>query len=715
MGRFLSLPNIRCFHGHSGTPTSHDVDQCRRQLNTRISNVFKYRLFPKLYANLPFRGQTNQRPRLYPTSAVIAIILHSHLVETHPTLPHPAFTAGFHPWFGKCSHSRSLDELFRPGNPPARCQLGKNAVGWSELYFHVAVHGRISCIVFNLFYLGIVFMRGEPSRANICKRDSLMTNIPLLTVNNLSLRAATGDTPYILKDVHFTVSEGEIVGLMGASGSGKTMTALSIAGLLAPEIHCESGEILFSGIDLLKENPEARRQRLGKDMSMIFQEPLSALNPTMTIERQLREGAYAHRQTITDHDLTEVLKDVGFSNPEKILNSYPHELSGGQRQRILLAGAILPRPRLLIADEATTALDTITQQSFISLLLSLREKYRPGILFITHNQLLANTLCDRIVYLSENHRESTTQDKSFLYFSQRPTKDPIPSETAPLLTLEHVDIGYPDRKSSLLSRLFPHRQRKSEPILHNISFTLHKGEIMGLVGLSGGGKTTLARSISGLLPPYSGKIYHNDRLFTTAHHGKSTPARPHDKTREPYAGMVFQDPYQSLHPYKKIGKILEEALRNPSFQRANLSTAKARTECISETLHEVGLDAAIRNRYPHQLSGGQRQRVSFALNLIASPSLLIADEPLSAVDLPIQIQLIELLEKLHEKRNFGVLFISHDLQVVKALCHSVLIVSDGTIVEHGSVHQVFTHPQHQIVKDLLRAGEYNTDKYFKTK
>ena len=517
---------------------------------------------------------------------------------------------------------------------------------------------------------------------------------PLLQVEklNISFPDKSGENHIsVVSNVDFSMQEGEILGLIGESGSGKTMTALAISGLLPATVSEKSGTIFFNGEDIFKESTQKRRLRAGKEISIIFQEPLSAFNPIMPIKKQLREIFEAHHETETENVLHDALSDVGFTDPERILEAYPHQLSGGQRQRVLLAGAILLRPKLLIADEVTTALDSISQKQILALLKELSAKYQMGILFISHDLLLVRDFCDRVL-LFEGNRVTTSGVPSD-FSSITPKNHPFPSmpeNSFPILEINALSAGYRE----------PFKKRsENDMILKNIHLTIHEGEALGLVGMSGGGKTTLARIVTGLLHGYEGKIKRNGAPYVSFHNGRATFSNK-KVFKKSSAAMIFQDPYQSLHPYRKIGWILEEPLR----KRKDISRKKRR-EMAMEMLSDVGLPVSYMEYYPNQLSGGQRQRISLAMNLMLSPALLVADEPFSAVDIPTRIQLIALLKNLQEKRRFGILLISHDLEAVRSLCHSICIIENGQIIESGSCRDIFTAPKHIATKRLLGMSE----------
>ena len=577
----------------------------------------------------------------------------------------------------------------------------------------------------------------------------------LLEVIGLTLSFPAADqrpVKSVLNNVSFGIRRGEILGIVGESGCGKTITALSVAGLLPPAALIESGRILLNGQDLLALPDDKRRRLLGQDICMIFQEPLSALNPLMTIGKQLTEVLTSH----SDHRVTraqkaenhkrilEMLANVGFDNPSRIYNAYPHQISGGQRQRALIAGCLLLKPSLLIADEPTTALDTVTQAQILDQIRRISSKLNLSVLFISHNLLLVEKLCDRAAVRHDSKIIECDSVEEVLHHPKSPytaellmhssfaslslskklpasagsasdaasantpgtasadvpsapstrTAGTAAAEVTPLLSLSHLNAGYEDA--------FFQNNLEDKDILSDVSLAVYPGEIMGLVGTSGGGKTTLARVITGLLPASSGQIFENGRLIFDFSQKKLAYSRPS-------VGLVFQDPYSSLNPYKTISWLLEEPLR---VHRIGSKTQ--RREQVLSMMKDVGLPEEYLNYYPHQLSGGLRQRVAIAMSLMLSPSLIIADEPVSALDVSVQAQILKLLWDLHEKKGTAFLFISHDLRVIRTLCSRVAVMENGRIVESGTIDEIFTHPKHAATKNLINAeksGRFDEHKH----
>lgn len=484
----------------------------------------------------------------------------------------------------------------------------------------------------------------------------------MLEIRNLSVafpeKEAENAVSQAVRGISFEMKEGEILAVIGESGSGKSMTALSIAGLLPAEADV-SGEILFDGRELLSLSGEERRKIQGRDISMIFQEPMTSLNPVMKIGKQVEEALLLHtklgRQERKERAI-QALADAGLEEPEKLYGSYPHQLSGGMRQRVMIAMAMVLRPRLMIADEPTTALDKRVQGQILSLLKKINAETRMGILFISHNLEVVKDFCDRILVMYEGRIvESGTPEEIFLHPKEEYTKKLLASipqgrrkavsartEKKPVLEVEHLNVYYTEK----------HRQLKQ--VIYDADFTIYEKEIVGLVGDSGGGKSSLSKAILGLNPHIEGNVRHY--------------------TEHPQ--MVFQDPYGSLNPAKRIGWILEEPLRIQGKL-----TKKERRDKVAYMLERVGLNASYARRRPRELSGGQRQRAGIALALILESRFIIADEPVSALDVTIQAQILVLLRELKEEFGLSYLFISHDMAVINEMCDRVLRLEDGKIYE----------------------------------
>lgn len=497
----------------------------------------------------------------------------------------------------------------------------------------------------------------------------------MLKVENLSVHfEERGGRQEAVNGISFEINEGEVLGIVGESGSGKTMTALTIAGLMKEHAILDSGRILLDGTDLPALSEKEMRRVQGKDISMIFQEPLTALNPTMRIGEQVEEALLLHTALSKAERTKKVhkaLEDAELSDIEALCRKYPHELSGGMRQRVMIAASIICRPKLLIADEPTTALDVITQDSILKLLKKLNKKYGMGILFISHNLRVVKELCSRVLVMKDGRIiEEGATEQVFRHPQKDYTKELIAA--IPGRTEDNIlrPAGSRQGEAGQLSACRPQKDkvlelkhvnayyregRKKKQVLEDVSFTLYKGETVGLAGESGSGKSTLCKCILGLLKEFEGEIIHY--------------------TKSPQ--MIFQDPFGSLNPKKTIGWILEEPLRvQGGFSK------ETRREKAEEMLKRVHLPGEVYQRYPRELSGGQRQRVSIALSLITGTGFILADEPLSALDVTVQAQIIALLKEIQEKENISCLFISHDLDVVSMLCERVLFLKDRVLIEN---------------------------------
>ncbi len=512
----------------------------------------------------------------------------------------------------------------------------------------------------------------------------------LLEVKDLNIAFHDHSLPEtVVVDVDLQVYEQDMIGIVGESGSGKTMTALAINGLLNRHDIQKKGEILYQGINLLTCSRSELRKVQGNDISIIFQEPMTSLDPVMRIGRQVEEPLRLH-ETLTEEEYKaraiKALAMAELADPEDIYSRYPHELSGGQRQRVMIAAAMICKPRILIADEPTTALDVTIQEQIVKLLRKLNEQEKTAILFISHDLSLVRKLCPKVAVMKDGYVvESGDTEEIFKNPSHPYTKELIAAipeigvkayeqkSRERIAYTEHLDSYYPARRKSIFEK------KKKVHILKDVSFDLYQGEILGLVGESGCGKSTLSKVLLGMVRDYTGSV-------------KLCDAHPQ---------MVFQDPYGSLNPAKKIGWILQEPLKNFT----DLSEID-REEKAADMLRKVGLDTLLLDRYPNQLSGGQRQRVCIAAALMASPGFLIADEPVSALDVHIQEQVLELLKELHDKTGVSILFISHDLRVVYRICDRVMIMKEGRIVESGMTDEVFLHPKEEYTGQLLRTSGF---------
>ncbi|AOK59495.1 ABC transporter ATP-binding protein [Burkholderia ubonensis] len=525
---------------------------------------------------------------------------------------------------------------------------------------------------------------------------------PLLSLERLHVRF--GDTVAV-DDVTLAIGRGERVALVGESGSGKSVTALAILRLLRDaEV---SGTIRFAGQDLVAKSEREMRGLRGSDIAMIFQEPMTALNPLYTIGAQIGETIQLH-DGVTAGEARKraiaLLARTGIAEPERRVDSYPHQLSGGQRQRAMIAMALACRPRLLLADEPTTALDVTIRAQIVELLLELQreeaEKRGMAILLITHDLNLVRHFADRIAVMERGRLvESGAVERIFAapehpytqrLLNSRPQRAVVPVlPIAPvLLDARHVTVQFARKRPGLAGWF------KSVPVaaVSDVSVSVRQGETLGVVGESGSGKSTLAMALLGLQKTAHGEIEFQGRALSSYRGREQAALRSNMQ-------VVFQDPFSSLSPRHTIERIVGEGLE---LHRPDLSADARRAKSLA-VLREVGLDRTVMHRYPHEFSGGQRQRIAIARALVLEPRILILDEPTSALDVSIQQQVLKLLANLQQKYNLGYLFISHDLDVIGAMAHRVAVMQDGAIVEAGEVADIFTKPSHPYTQKLLKA------------
>ncbi|MFK0690327.1 ABC transporter ATP-binding protein [Mesorhizobium sp. IMUNJ 23033] len=523
----------------------------------------------------------------------------------------------------------------------------------------------------------------------------------LLEIENLSL--AIGDTP-ILKGVELSVPPGEVIGLVGESGSGKSMTALTVMQLL-PFAARATGRVTFDGIDILAASEDQMCALRGDDIGMVFQEPMTALNPVKTIGEQVAEGIRWHTRSSraeAEDRARKMLDRVGLPAALFPLSRYPHELSGGQRQRVVIAIACALKPKLLIADEPTTALDVVLQAQILDLLRDLVAENRMGLLLISHDLAVVTEMADRITILrhgevmeagdtartlSEQLHPYTRQlAQASMHVPARPRVHEA-GQGKPLLQVEGVTRDYPGRRMSLFKRATPVRA------VDDVSLSMAPGQSVALVGRSGCGKSTLARMILALDKSTSGTIRFRGETIT----GKSeVELKPSRRDMQ----VVFQDPYGSFDPRQKVEKLVAEPLHVLDKKPAPAE----RREMVAHALHEVGLGPRDMDKYPHEFSGGQRQRLSIARAIITRPKLVVADEPVSALDVSIRAQILDLFAELNQKLGIAYLFITHDLTVARAITDEVLVMHDGRIVERGKTSEVLDHPQSEAAKALIAAA-----------
>ncbi|NUB28165.1 ABC transporter ATP-binding protein [Azospirillum brasilense] len=528
-----------------------------------------------------------------------------------------------------------------------------------------------------------------------------MTETPLLDVRNLTIDLPRGaDRPHAVQDLTFTLEPGEILCVVGESGSGKSMTAHAVLGLLPKAVTVSAGEIRHQGTNVFSLPERDQRALRGGRIAMIFQEPMTALNPLMRVGDQIDEVLRYH--TTLDRAarrarVVELLASVGLPEPDHLRRSYPFRLSGGQRQRVMIAMALAVEPDILIADEPTTALDVTTQKQILELIQDIQAKRRMGVMFITHDFGVVAEIAHRVAVMQRGQIVELGTAEEVLNHPRHPYtrqliaavphliehREDFTHARQPVLTAEkvcktfHLGGGFftPGRKVVAGD---------------DLSLTIHQGETVGLVGESGSGKSTLGRSIVGLIKPDSGRILFEGVDLLSLSRPAFRPYRRHVQ-------MVFQDPYASLNPRHTVGDIITQGpVAFGEDRRKALEKAKA-------LLTLVGLDASAAERFPHEFSGGQRQRISIARALALEPKLLIADEPVSALDVSVQAQVLDLLEDLRHRLNLSMLFITHDLRIAAQICDTIAVMQKGRIVEIGPAKEVFGNPQHAYTRTLLDA------------
>jgi microcin C transport system ATP-binding protein len=525
----------------------------------------------------------------------------------------------------------------------------------------------------------------------------------LLEVRDLSVAFRQGQRETLAVDrISFRINKGETLALVGESGSGKSVTALSILKLLPyPSAHHPSGGVHFKGRELLAL-PEAQiRHVRGNDITIIFQEPMTSLNPLHTIEKQIGEilllhqgltGEAARARTI------EVLTQVGIPDPESRLGSYPHQLSGGQRQRVMIAMALANEPDLLIADEPTTALDVTVQAQILGLLKELQNRLGMAMLFITHDLGIVRKLADRVCVMKEGKiveqgpvervysKPEHAYTRALLAAQPKPDPAPVNADAPVVVETRDLKVWFPIKRG-VLRRVVGHIKA-----VDGVNIAVRQGETLGVVGESGSGKTTLGLAILRLVSS-QGPIVFLGNSITGLTFRKMLPFRHHMQ-------IVFQDPYGSLSPRMSVSDIIEEGL----WVHHSELTKRQREERVIQALSDVGLDPDTRFRYPHEFSGGQRQRIAVARAIVLEPTFVVLDEPTSALDMLIQAQIVELLRALQKRRNLTYMFISHDLRVVAALASRLVVMRHGKVVEEGPAATLFAQPQSDYTRALFAAA-----------
>jgi|TARA_B110000908_G_C10258403_1_gene457285 microcin C transport system ATP-binding protein len=521
----------------------------------------------------------------------------------------------------------------------------------------------------------------------------------LLEVQNLNVGfRQDGAVTHAVRGVSFTVNRGEVVALVGESGSGKSVSALSTVSLLGDSAEV-TGSVKYDGQELIGADERLLRQVRGNDISFIFQEPMSSLNPLHTIEKQLAESLALHQGIIGAQArvrVLELLEKVGIRDAESRLGSYPHQLSGGQRQRVMVAMALGNKPDILIADEPTTALDVTIQAQILDLLKDLKDAEGMGLLFITHDLAIVRRIADRVFVMQQGEVvESGPTAELFAnpqhpytikLLSAEPSGQPLPvAENAPVVVeTDKLKIWFPIY-GGLLRRTVGHVKA-----VNASSMSVRAGETLGIVGESGSGKTTMALAIMRLIASEGGITYNGQDIRSW-----STKQLRHLRKD---MQIVFQDPFGSLSPRMTCAQIISEGLTIHK-----IDPDRNQRDLVAEVMAETGLDPSTMDRYPHEFSGGQRQRIAIARAMVLRPKLLVLDEPTSALDMTVQVQIVELLRDLQQKYGLAYLFISHDLKVIRAMSHNVIVMKQGDVIEQGTATDLFENPQTEYTRQLLQA------------
>ncbi|MCS3430123.1 ABC transporter ATP-binding protein [Klebsiella sp. BIGb0407] len=533
---------------------------------------------------------------------------------------------------------------------------------------------------------------------------------PLLQITGLSIALpASGDREFALSDLSLNIARNEIVCVVGESGSGKSMTASAIMGLLADGVQITQGSIQLEETNLLALSQKQMRKVRGPRIGMIFQEPMTALNPLKRIGRQIEEMLCLHLRLSSGarrKRVIQLLDDVHIASPDKAYMAYPHQLSGGQRQRAMIAMAMALEPDLLIADEPTTALDVTTQAQILKLIRELQQRNGTGVLFITHDFGVVADIADRVVVLKQGHIVEQGSAGKVLgapeHSYTRALINAVPSLTPPAYrtaTSAPPLLSVSDIKKTFGKPGFFGRGRVVHA-LQGIDFSVAAGRSIGIVGESGSGKSTLARTLVRLTEPDSGKIHFGNLDYTAL---SSTQLRQHAGEMQ----MVFQDPWSSLNPRRTVGELISQPLTI-----RGIAPEQAR-ERVLELLELVGLDVKAISRFPHEFSGGQRQRIGIARALALHPKILIADEAVSALDVSIQAQILQLLIRLRDELGLAIVLITHDLRVTAQVCDDLVVMKSGKIVESGPTADVFARPQHEYTR-LLLSSVPGKEKFYST-
>ena len=523
---------------------------------------------------------------------------------------------------------------------------------------------------------------------------------PVLDIRGLTVRLPPhADRPNAVENVSLVVGSGELVCIVGESGSGKSVTAYAVMGLLPKDLAPTAGHVMLDGEDVLTAGPARLRELRGTRMAMIFQEPMTALNPVLTVGDQIDEVLRIHTRLGAAERRTksvEIMGAIRLPEPERLYKAYPHQLSGGQRQRIMIATAMVLDPRLLIADEPTTALDVTTQAQILSLIKDLQKRRGTGVLFITHDFGVVAEIADRVAVMQHGR---IVEQGAAAEVLRRPRHDYTKMLIAAVPSLTPTPrkpIGGPIALEAVgLTKTYGHagllKKGRMVRAADNVTLLVRRGETLGIVGESGSGKTTVARCIARLIDPSAGAIRLGSIDIAKL---REHQLRPHRRRVQ----IVFQDPYRSLNPRRTVGASILEGPMNFGLPRAEaIDRARSLTSL-------VGLSPDVLDRYPHQFSGGQRQRIAIARALAMEPDILIADEAVSALDVSVQAQVLELLDDIKRRFDLAMLFITHDLRVAAKICDRIMVMERGIVVEEGATADVFAAPKHPYTRALLDAA-----------
>jgi microcin C transport system ATP-binding protein len=522
----------------------------------------------------------------------------------------------------------------------------------------------------------------------------------LMEVNDLRVSfRQDGQLTQAVKGVSFTVDRGETVALVGESGSGKSVTALSTVSLLAGSAEVE-GSVTYDGQEMIGADEQRLQKVRGNDISFIFQEPMTSLNPLHTISKQMAESLALHQGVVGEaakQRIVDLLTKVGIRDPQDRLDSYPHQLSGGQRQRVMIAMALANKPDVLIADEPTTALDVTIQAQILELLAELQKAENMGMLFITHDLGIVRRIADRVCVMKDGEIVETGPTAEIFDNPQHPytqkllaaepsgVPEPIASDAEVIAHTDGLRVWFP------IQRGFMKRTVGHVKAVNDATISVRAGETLGIVGESGSGKTTLALALMRLISSDGGITYRDQDV-------RKWSTRELRRLRKDMQ-IVFQDPFGSLSPRMTCAQIIAEGLAVH-----NVDPHRAPRDLVAEVMEETGLDPAAMDRYPHEFSGGQRQRIAIARAMVLRPKLLVLDEPTSALDMTVQVQIVELLRNLQQKYGLAYLFISHDLRVVRAMSHQVMVMKQGDVVEMGPSEALFEAPKADYTRELIAAA-----------